>query len=101
MRVTIEHTQTKIGLIIRNTVPAVRLSIIFTELEKAVIKENKLGNYTAFTIEPPSFAGNDPLRDVPVKYLLTWGEKGHVFTCDDPIHARATEHVIREGLQNL
>jgi hypothetical protein len=96
MRVTIGHTTKKVGMF--KSAPAISLTVEFTDVEKAAIKQSGLTDYIVH--QPPIHSWYEERMQGPVKvaYLLK-GE--YTWPYNDLAAARADEVNLREALKNF
>jgi hypothetical protein len=97
MRVTLEHTTAKTGLIFGSG-PAIQLTVQFTDTEKAVIKKASLATYVFYTA--PFHPGVKDFMQGP-KYVGTLLAGPITFRYQDLATARVEEEKIRDCLRTL
>jgi hypothetical protein len=96
MHVTIEHTTKKVGIF--KSAPAIRLTVTFSDVEKAAIQQSGLSEYIVHKPPIHSWYADRMQGPVRVQSLLrgptTW-------EYNDLAAARADEVNLREALKNF
>lgn len=97
MKVTMEHSTQKVGMF--KSAPTIDLTVEFSEVEKAAIKQSGLANYVYYS--PPKHTHfNERMQgDCEVSHLLKYGKCSITF--QDVAAARANEPAIKEALRTL
>jgi hypothetical protein len=96
MRVTIQHTTKKVGLF--KSAPIISLTVAFTDVEKAAIKQSGLTDYIVH--KPPIHSWYEERMQGPVSVKSLLRGETHL-TYNDLAAARADEVNLREALKNF
>ena len=97
MKVTIEHTTTKVTMF--SSAPAIALTVQFSEEELAVIKESGLRDYVFHDAPLHPKAKADMHMPTPVHFLMDG--KAIYYPYTDLAAARVDEIKIKESLKTL
>lgn len=97
MKVTIEHTTTKVTML--SSAPAIALTVQFSEEELAVIKQSGLSNYVFHDAPLHPKQAADMHMATPVKFLMMGKTIYYPYT--DLAAARVDEIKIKESLKTL
>lgn len=99
MKVTLNHTEAKVGMLGFKKAPAIQLTVEFSELEQAVIKKNQLTEYTWY--EPPLHNHFPERMQGPARIGSLGGGKTSTFHFNDVAQARLEEANLKEALKQL
>lgn len=104
MRVNIEHGETQTGMFSKTTHHTVTVNVQFTEEEKHIIKQRKIGDAAVVERGVPSdrdarkFDGIEYVFNLTIDKLLK-GEDTYAFST--PLEAKQYEELLKDSLQNL
>lgn len=101
MRIKIDHSEVKRGLIFKTKYTAVTFSVVFTETELQIIKSEKLGKALFIERIPPADVSNGGAGkwDLFVKDLLKG--KSDTYLCPGIVEAKVYENQLMENFQLL
>ncbi|MEP2085052.1 MULTISPECIES: hypothetical protein [Hyphomicrobiales] len=104
MRVNIEHGETQTGMFRKTTHYTVTVNVQFTEEEKHIIKQRKIGDAIVVERGVPSdrdarkFSGIEHVFNLTIDRLLK-GEDAYAFST--PLEAKEYEQLLKDSLLNL
>jgi hypothetical protein len=101
MRIKIDHSEEKRGLLFKTTYSAVTFSVVFNETELQIIKSEKLGKELFAERLPPADISNGGIGkwDLYVKDLVKG--KPDTYLCPGIVEANIYETALMEHFQEL
>ena len=102
MRVTIDHSEFKEGLIFKTRYHAVDVKVEFNEEEKAIVKKNQMADLVLLERTNEAHRGpKDEHYSVEVQLKAFMKRKPDRHVVKDPLEAREYDAIVREVLGNL
>lgn len=103
MRVSIDHQRIERGILFKKIYHAVLVRVVFTEVEKQIIKDNDQ-NYAVIVERDPPADVKKPYHDQSIYYLtvakLLDGLSDH-YLCATPAEAKHYEALVLASLKNF